>query len=149
MGVDFDDGEEVGWLERKQTHRHLMSRDRFRLAPQPILNCSIALLSVSFHPESTPQKGGTRAFPLRVNKQHHEIDADADTPLLWVIRDALGLARTKYGCGIAVCGACTVPVEWRRSPLVLAALSAACARCNPRRCDRVKEYSTRQFLALS
>jgi isoquinoline 1-oxidoreductase subunit alpha len=50
-------------------------------------------------------------FTLRVNGQDHEIDADADTPLLWVIRDALGLAGTKYGCGIAVCGACTVHVD--------------------------------------
>ena len=40
-----------------------------------------------------------------------EVDADPDTPLLWVIRDNLGLTGTKYGCGVAACGACTVHVD--------------------------------------
>lgn len=45
---------------------------------------------------------------LTVNGQEHEIEADATTPLLWVLRDELGLVGTKYGCGVAQCGACTV-----------------------------------------
>jgi isoquinoline 1-oxidoreductase subunit alpha len=45
---------------------------------------------------------------FRINNRNVEIDAEADTPLLWVIREQLGLAGTKYGCGIAACGACTV-----------------------------------------
>jgi isoquinoline 1-oxidoreductase alpha subunit len=48
---------------------------------------------------------------LTVNGRWHEIDVDPDTPLLWVLRDTLGLAGTKYGCGIAQCGACTVHVD--------------------------------------
>ena len=48
---------------------------------------------------------------LTINGQPHEIDVDPDTPLLWVLRDALGLTGTKYGCGIAECGACTVHVD--------------------------------------
>lgn len=48
---------------------------------------------------------------LVVNGQKHEVDAPPDTPLLWVLRDTLGLTGTKYGCGIAVCGACTVHVN--------------------------------------
>ena len=48
---------------------------------------------------------------LRINGQSHELDLDPDTPLLWVLRDALGLMGTKYGCGIAACGACTVHVD--------------------------------------
>ena len=48
---------------------------------------------------------------LVVNGQKHEVDAPPDTPLLWVLRDILGLTGTKYGCGIAVCGACTVHVN--------------------------------------
>lgn len=48
---------------------------------------------------------------LVVNGQKHEVDAPPDTPLLWVLRDSLGLTGTKYGCGLAVCGACTVHVN--------------------------------------
>ncbi len=45
---------------------------------------------------------------LVVNGQRHELDIEPETPLLWVLRDELGLTGTKFGCGIAVCGACTV-----------------------------------------
>ncbi|CAH2602533.1 Isoquinoline 1-oxidoreductase subunit alpha [Rhodovastum atsumiense] len=48
---------------------------------------------------------------LIVNETAHRIEAEADTPLLWVIRDELGLTGTKYGCGLAQCGACTVLVD--------------------------------------
>jgi isoquinoline 1-oxidoreductase alpha subunit len=47
---------------------------------------------------------------LRVNGTSHTVDVDADTPLLWVIRDELRLTGTKFGCGVAQCGACTVHV---------------------------------------
>jgi isoquinoline 1-oxidoreductase subunit alpha len=48
---------------------------------------------------------------LTVNGVTHDIDVDSDTPLLWVLRDTLGLMGTKYGCGIARCGACTVHLD--------------------------------------
>ena len=48
---------------------------------------------------------------LTVNGSKHEINVEPDTPLLWVIRDELGLTGTKYGCGLAQCGACTVLVD--------------------------------------
>jgi aerobic-type carbon monoxide dehydrogenase small subunit (CoxS/CutS family) len=48
---------------------------------------------------------------LTVNGTTQNIDADADTPLLWVLRDHLSLTGTKYGCGMALCGACTVHVD--------------------------------------
>jgi isoquinoline 1-oxidoreductase subunit alpha len=48
------------------------------------------------------------AFQIRVNGTDHTVDADGDTPLLWVLRDILGMTGTKFGCGIAQCGACTV-----------------------------------------
>jgi isoquinoline 1-oxidoreductase subunit alpha len=47
-------------------------------------------------------------FKLTVNGKPSTVEADADTPLLWILRDNLGLTGTKYGCGIGVCGACTV-----------------------------------------
>ena len=48
---------------------------------------------------------------LIVNGQSHNVDVEPDTPLLWVLRDTLGMTGTKYGCGIAQCGACTVHVD--------------------------------------
>ena len=48
---------------------------------------------------------------LTVNGRRHEVDVEPDAPLLWVIRDELGLTGTKFGCGIAQCGACTVQVD--------------------------------------
>ena len=62
---------------------------------------------------------------LTVNGRPHDVDADPDTPLLWVLRDTLGMAGTKYGCGIAQCGACTVHVDgvaMRSCALTLAAV---------------------------
>ena len=47
-------------------------------------------------------------FTITVNGAARQVDVDGDTPVLWVLRDALGLTGTKYGCGIAQCGACTV-----------------------------------------
>jgi isoquinoline 1-oxidoreductase alpha subunit len=48
---------------------------------------------------------------INVNGRDYDVFAEADTPLLWVLRDTLGLTGTKYGCGIAMCGACTVLVD--------------------------------------
>jgi isoquinoline 1-oxidoreductase alpha subunit len=47
-------------------------------------------------------------IPVIVNGKRHQVDVDADTPLLWVLRENLGLTGTKFGCGSAQCGACTV-----------------------------------------
>jgi isoquinoline 1-oxidoreductase subunit alpha len=47
-------------------------------------------------------------YELQINGKSVQVDVEADTPLLWVLRDNLGLVGTKYGCGIAQCGACTV-----------------------------------------
>jgi isoquinoline 1-oxidoreductase alpha subunit len=50
------------------------------------------------------------AYSLKINDKMHNVDVDGDTPLLWVLRDVLGMTGTKFGCGIAQCGACTVHV---------------------------------------
>ena len=53
------------------------------------------------------------AITLNVNKESHTVDVPGEMPLLWVLRDVLGLKGTKYGCGIAQCGACVVHVDGR------------------------------------
>ena len=56
------------------------------------------------------------AFTL--NNQRSEVALDGDTPLLWVIREHLGLTGTKFGCGVASCGACTVHIDGKAGPLL-------------------------------
>ena len=51
------------------------------------------------------------AFAIKVNGKTHGVDVDGDTPLLWVLRDVLGMTGTKFGCGMALCGACTVHID--------------------------------------
>ena len=61
---------------------------------------------------------------LKVNGRDVSVDADADTPLLWVIRDEIGLMGTKFGCGIGMCGACTVHVGGQATRSCITPLSA-------------------------
>ena len=61
---------------------------------------------------------------LNVNGQSREVDVDPGTPLLWVIREDLGLTGTKFGCGVAQCGACTVHVDGQATRSCVAPLSA-------------------------
>ena len=61
---------------------------------------------------------------LNVNGVVREFEADADTPLLWVIRDEIGLTGTKFGCGIGMCGACTVHVGGRATRSCITPLAA-------------------------
>jgi len=51
------------------------------------------------------------AFTIQINGSAHSVDVDGDTPLLWVLRDVLGMTGTKFGCGMALCGACTVHID--------------------------------------
>ncbi|HEX9417973.1 MAG TPA: (2Fe-2S)-binding protein [Methylomirabilota bacterium] len=65
---------------------------------------------------------------LNVNKREYTADARPDTPLLWVLRDSLGLTGTKYGCGMALCGACTVHLDGEPVRSCVTPLSAARGR---------------------
>ncbi len=62
---------------------------------------------------------------LSVNRKQYEVDADPNTPLLWVIRDDIGLTGTKFGCGVAECGACTVHVDGEARRSCITPLSTA------------------------
>jgi len=50
-------------------------------------------------------------YAIKINGKTHNVDVDGDTPLLWVLRDVLGMTGTKFGCGMALCGACTVHID--------------------------------------
>lgn len=65
---------------------------------------------------------------LKVNGVAHQVDADADTPLLWVLRDFLGLRGTKYGCGKGLCGACTIHLDGKAIRSCQHSLSVAADR---------------------
>ena len=56
---------------------------------------------------------GSKPVELTINGSKHQVDVPDDMPLLWVLRDVLGLTGTKFGCGIAACGACTVHADGR------------------------------------
>ena len=91
---------------------------------------------------------------LNVNGKVRNFEAEPDTPLLWVLREQLGLTGTKYGCGIAQCGACTVhidgvptrscvrPVSTRRAPTRRSSPSRACRPTARTRCRRPGSRST-------
>ena len=65
---------------------------------------------------------------LNVNGHSHHVDADPQTPLLWVLRDEIGLTGTKFGCGVAQCGACTVHVDGQTMRSCVAPISAIAGR---------------------
>ena len=64
-------------------------------------------------------------FTLNVNGKSTTVDVPADTPLLWVLRDVLNLKGTKYGCGVAQCGACTVHIRGKATRSCITPVSAA------------------------
>jgi isoquinoline 1-oxidoreductase subunit alpha len=65
---------------------------------------------------------------LKVNGREHDLDLPDDTPLLWALRDGLGMSGTKYGCGMALCGACTVHVDGVATRSCVTPLAAVAGR---------------------
>jgi isoquinoline 1-oxidoreductase alpha subunit len=65
-------------------------------------------------------------FQLKVNGQHREVNVDGNMPLLWVLRDILGLDGTKFGCGVAQCGACTVHLDGKAARSCAVDVGVAC-----------------------
>src|SRR5476649_1622756 len=79
--------------------------------PQPSRRAASRRSAAAFHPD---RDRGNRRRPmatLKINGEQKTFDAADDTPLLWVLRDVLGMTGTKFGCGIAQCGACTVHLD--------------------------------------
>jgi len=75
--------------------------------------------------EKFPLIGGTMASTkISVNNQEYTVDAEPDMPMLWVLRDKLGLTGTKFGCGMGVCGACTVHIDGEAVRSCITPLSA-------------------------
>src|SRR5919202_358529 len=62
-------------------------------------------------PIAVAQRRRPMAYLVTINGKTHSVDVDDDTPLLWVLRDVLGMTGTKFGCGMALCGACTVHLD--------------------------------------
>jgi isoquinoline 1-oxidoreductase subunit alpha len=71
------------------------------------------------------QIGGPSFMKLQVNGKEHDVSVPADMPLLWVLRDVLGLTGTKFGCGMAQCGACTIHLDGSASRSCVLPVSAA------------------------
>jgi isoquinoline 1-oxidoreductase alpha subunit len=78
--------------------------------------------------ESSTDAACGMSISLIVNGMAHAVDAEPDTPLLWVLRDSLKLTGTKYGCGIAQCGACTVLIDGQATRSCMMPLSAVVGR---------------------
>jgi isoquinoline 1-oxidoreductase alpha subunit len=76
----------------------------------------------------TDTNGGEIMIALTVNGRKREIAADPDTPLLWILRDTLQLTGTKFGCGMALCGACTVHVDGAPTRSCVTPLSAVAGK---------------------
>jgi len=65
---------------------------------------------------------------LTINGKARSVDVDDDTPILWVLRDVLGMTGTKFGCGLALCGACTIHVDGQPARSCITPVSAAAGR---------------------
>ena len=64
------------------------------------------------------------AFTINVNGNKYAVDVDGDTPLLWVLRDVLGMTGTKFGCGMGLCGACTIHIDGQPTRSCITPVSA-------------------------
>ncbi len=84
------------------------------------------------------------AQTLTINGKARSVDVDDDTPLLWVIRDVLGMTGTKFGCGLALCGACTIHLDGKPVRSCITPVSAAAMRLLPVRPDHVRDGVARR-----
>src|SRR5262249_36215895 len=80
-------------------------------APRHCVSIADARLSDTHYTNRYCTQGGIEMIQLTVNGKPHRLDVEPEMPLLWVLREVIGLTGTKYGCGIAQCGACSVHMD--------------------------------------
>src|SRR6267378_5590645 len=82
------------------------------------------------HCKNQPRRPEERPMPqtLTINGKARSVDVDDDTALLWVLRDVLGMTGTKFGCGMALCGACTVHVDGKPARSCVTPIAAAAGK---------------------
>jgi xanthine dehydrogenase iron-sulfur cluster and FAD-binding subunit A len=86
--------------------------DSTEIEDSPAIKCRIRSVTISASLACTHVLEGIHvSYTIRINGTEHTVDVEGDTPLLWVLRDTLGMVGTKFGCGIAQCGACTVHAD--------------------------------------
>jgi isoquinoline 1-oxidoreductase alpha subunit len=114
--------------------RHWRSQAHDRVARGPPWHFSCFPYGCRFRssgalfPFSTPRRNDTNMITLNVNGLQHKIDIDPATPVLWALRDTLGLTGTKFGCGAALCGACTVHLDGKAIRSCVTSLASAAGK---------------------
>jgi len=98
---------------------------RWREAQGPAPAAVFSATGAPNRPSQSSIIHGTDMTTLNINGQTFEVDADPSTPLLWVLRDTLGMTGTKFGCGVALCGACTVHLKGQPVRSCVTPISAA------------------------
>ena len=101
-----------------------LRRTRTELPPWPDLEKKVAAIRRQTTAHNETMSGGVIMTTFHINGRAVTVEADDDTPLLWVIRDEIGLTGTKFGCGIGMCGACTVHVDGRPTRSCITPLGA-------------------------
>src|SRR5262249_34363154 len=99
------------WQLPRSCHSKFLVGPVFSVKFDWSLHCTSEAPSSEKRSEAIGSGDQQMAFTIRVNGTAHTAEVDAATPLLWVLRDVLGMCGTKFGCGVALCGACTVHID--------------------------------------
>jgi isoquinoline 1-oxidoreductase alpha subunit len=96
-----------------------------QLAPESLITTDSRTILFELAPPEHTEPGGIQVIELNVNGTTHSLDIDPEMPLLWALRDHAGLTGTKFGCGIAECGSCTVHLDGQPIRSCITPVSAA------------------------
>src|SRR6266581_456908 len=115
-------------LRRKRGVPRSSSRRLMRWLTAPWVTCISPAACVKFKCRAAASKKRNVPQTLTINGKARSVDVDDDTPLLWVLRDVLGMTGTKFGCGMALCGACTIHVDGKPVRSCITPVSAAAGK---------------------